>query len=41
METLIENIVVKNRYLPEEEIREEIAIVLRGVDGSISDPQSH
>lgn len=30
LETLIENIVVKNRYLPEEEIREEIAIVLRG-----------
>ena len=41
METLIENIVVKNRYLPKEEIREEIAIVLRGVDGSIPDPQSH
>lgn len=30
LETMIENIVVKNRYLPEEEIREEIAIVLRG-----------
>jgi len=30
LETLIENIVVKNRYLPEEEIREEIAVVLRG-----------
>mgnify|MGYP000972429310 CR=1 FL=1 len=28
LETLIESIVVKNRYLPEEEIREEIAIVL-------------
>lgn len=41
LETLIENIVVKNRYLPEEEIREEIAIVLRGVDGSIPDPQLH
>jgi hypothetical protein len=30
LETMIENIVVKNRYLPEEEIREEITIVLRG-----------
>lgn len=30
LETLIENIVVKNRYLPEDEIREEISIVLRG-----------
>ena len=30
LETLIENIVVKNRHLPEEEIREEISIVLRG-----------
>lgn len=29
LETMIENIVVKNRYLPEDEIREEIAIVLR------------
>jgi len=28
VETLIENIVVKNRYLPEDEIREEISIVL-------------
>lgn len=28
LETLIENIVVKNRFLPEEEIREEISIVL-------------
>jgi hypothetical protein len=27
---MIENIVVKNRYLPEEEIREEITIVLGG-----------
>jgi AcrR family transcriptional regulator len=32
LETLIENIVVKNRFLPEEEIREEISIVLRGCD---------
>lgn len=30
LETMIENIVVKNRYLPEKEIREEIAIVLHG-----------
>lgn len=30
LETLIENIVVKNRYLPEDEIREEISIVLNG-----------
>jgi AcrR family transcriptional regulator len=30
LETLIESIVVKNRFLPEEEIREEILIVLRG-----------
>lgn len=30
LESMIENIVVKNRYLPEEEIREEIAIVLHG-----------
>lgn len=30
LETMIENIVVKNRYLPEEEIREEITIVLGG-----------
>jgi AcrR family transcriptional regulator len=30
LETMIENIVVKNRYLPEKEIREEIAIVLDG-----------
>jgi AcrR family transcriptional regulator len=29
LENLIESIVVKNRYLPEEEIREEISIVLR------------
>jgi len=29
METMIINIVVKNRYLPEEEIREEISIVLK------------
>ena len=28
LETLIESIVVKNRFLPEEEIREEISIVL-------------
>ena len=28
LETMIENIVVKNRYLPEEEIKEEISIVL-------------
>ena len=32
LETMIENIVVKNRYLPEEEIREEIAIVLQGIE---------
>ncbi|HHV59081.1 MAG TPA: TetR/AcrR family transcriptional regulator [Clostridiaceae bacterium] len=30
LETMIENIVVKNRFLPENEIREEIEIVLRG-----------
>lgn len=30
LETMIQNIVVKNRYLPETEIREEIAIVLHG-----------
>jgi AcrR family transcriptional regulator len=42
LETLIENIVVKNRYLPEKEIREEIAIVLHGIDGSIpTNPESH
>ncbi|HHV63534.1 MAG TPA: TetR/AcrR family transcriptional regulator [Peptococcaceae bacterium] len=29
LETMIENIVVKNRYMPEKEIREELAIVLR------------
>jgi AcrR family transcriptional regulator len=29
LENLIESIVVKNRYLPKEEIREEISIVLR------------
>ncbi|MFZ2330201.1 MAG: TetR/AcrR family transcriptional regulator [Atribacterota bacterium] len=29
LETMIENIVVKNRYLPEDEIREEISIVLK------------
>lgn len=29
LETLIENIIVKNRYLPENEIREEISIVLQ------------
>lgn len=28
LETMIENIVVKNRYFPEEEIREEISVVL-------------
>jgi hypothetical protein len=32
LETMIENIVVKNRYLSEDEIREEIAIVLRGCE---------
>ncbi|MGB4426915.1 MAG: TetR/AcrR family transcriptional regulator [Limnochordia bacterium] len=31
LETLIENIIVKGRYLPEDEIREEIAIVLQGI----------
>ena len=30
LETMIENIVVKNKYLPENEIREEIAVVLHG-----------
>ncbi|HHW29848.1 MAG TPA: TetR/AcrR family transcriptional regulator [Syntrophomonadaceae bacterium] len=30
LETMIENIIVKNRYLPEDEIREEISIVLQG-----------
>ena len=30
LETMIESIVVKNRYLSREEIREEIAVVLRG-----------
>jgi AcrR family transcriptional regulator len=29
LETMIENIVVRNRYLPEDEIREEISIVLK------------
>jgi len=29
LETMIQNIVVKNRYLPEDEIREEISIVLQ------------
>jgi len=28
LETMIENIVVKGRFLPEEEVREEIAVVL-------------
>ncbi len=32
LETLIQSIVVKNRFLPEEEIREEISIVLRGCE---------
>jgi len=32
LETLIESIVVKNRFLPEEEIREEISIVLQGCE---------
>ena len=32
LETLIESIVVKNRFLPEEEIREEISIVLHGCE---------
>lgn len=32
LESMIENIVVKNRYLPEDEIREEIAIVLYRYD---------
>ncbi len=30
IETMIENIIVKNRYLSEDEIREEISIVLQG-----------
>lgn len=29
LETMIENVVVKNRYLPEDEIKEEISIVLQ------------
>jgi hypothetical protein len=29
LETMIENIVVKNRFLPESEIRDEISIVLQ------------
>jgi len=29
LETMIENIIVKNRYLSEDEIREEISVVLR------------
>ena len=29
LETLIQEIIVKNRYLPENEIREEISIVLK------------
>ncbi len=37
LETLIINIVVKNRYLAEDEIREEIAIVLQGCDTKESD----
>jgi len=32
LETLIQNIIVKNRFLSEEEIREEISIVLRGCE---------
>jgi len=32
LETMIENIVVKNRFLPEEEIREEISIVLQNCE---------
>ncbi|MGI6640991.1 MAG: TetR/AcrR family transcriptional regulator [Limnochordia bacterium] len=31
LETMIEKIVVKNHYLPKDEIREEIAIVLQGI----------
>jgi AcrR family transcriptional regulator len=30
LETLIESIIVKNRFLPEDDIREEIAVVLNG-----------
>lgn len=30
LETMIQNIIVKNRHLTEEEIREEISVVLRG-----------
>jgi len=32
LEAMIENIVVKNRFLPEEEIREEISIVLQSCE---------
>ncbi|MPM98770.1 hypothetical protein SDC9_145960 [bioreactor metagenome] len=32
LETMIENIIVKNRYLSEKEIREEIDVVLRGCE---------
>jgi len=32
LETMIEKIIVKNRYLPEDEIREEIAIVLQNCE---------
>jgi len=32
LETMIENIIVKNRYLAEDEIREEIAIVLKSCE---------
>lgn len=37
LETLIENIIVKNRYLPEDEIREEISIVLQGCTAKETD----
>ena len=32
LESMIESIIIKNRFLPEEEIREEISIVLRGCE---------
>ena len=32
LETLIINVIVKNRYIPEDEIREEVSIVLRGCE---------
>lgn len=39
LETMIESIVVKNRYLSEDEIREEIAIVLQGCRQLVLNPK--